>query len=121
MSASSATIQSNVPNDAPSYPPRSFLAPNGPQATQATAADRVLRPGPLSILVSQRDQRMYVRKGLEPVFDFPVAIAKSGRPLGTHVFTARADKDDAKTFHWSVVSLPSLMPKTSRTMKAMTA
>ena len=36
----------------------------------------------------------------------PVTIAPSDRPLGTHVFTAQADKDDANVLHWSVVSLP---------------
>lgn len=99
-----------------SYPPRSFLAPaaaqGGPAAT-TTVPERVLRPGPLSILVSQRDQRMYVRKGLEPVFDFPVAIKNSGRPLGTHVFMAVAQDDDGKTLQWMVVSMPSTLPALS--------
>jgi hypothetical protein len=36
-----------------------------------------------------------------------VKIAPSERQLGTHVFTARADKDDANILHWSVVSLPA--------------
>jgi hypothetical protein len=34
-------------------------------------------------------------------------IKPSDRPLGTHVFTARVDKDDAKAVHWSAVTLPS--------------
>jgi hypothetical protein len=36
-----------------------------------------------------------------------VTIASSDRPLGTHVFTAQADRDNPKLFHWSVVSLPA--------------
>jgi hypothetical protein len=36
-----------------------------------------------------------------------VTIAASDRPLGTHVFTARLDKSDTKSFHWSVVSMPT--------------
>jgi hypothetical protein len=35
-----------------------------------------------------------------------VIIAPSDRPLGTHVFTAEVDKNDANVLHWSVVSLP---------------
>ena len=34
------------------------------------------------------------------------AIAPSDRPLGTHVFTAEADKKDPNLLRWSVVSLP---------------
>jgi hypothetical protein len=40
------------------------------------------------------------------VFDVPVTIAPSDRPLGTHVFTAEVDKKDTNVLHWSVVSLP---------------
>ena len=36
----------------------------------------------------------------------PITIAPSDRPLGTHVFTAEIDKNDANVLHWSVVSLP---------------
>jgi len=42
------------------------------------------------------------------VFDMPVTIAPSDRLLGTHVFTAEADKNDPNVLRWSVVSLPVL-------------
>jgi lipoprotein-anchoring transpeptidase ErfK/SrfK len=67
--------------------------------------ERVLRPGPISVLVSRKDQRMYVRKGFEPLFDAPVAITKSDQPIGTHVFTAVALSDDQATMRWMVASL----------------
>jgi hypothetical protein len=35
-----------------------------------------------------------------------VTIAPSDRPLGTHIFTAEVDKNDANALHWSAVSLP---------------
>jgi hypothetical protein len=47
-----------------------------------------------------------VRQNFAPLFDAPVTIASSDRPLGTHVFTAQIDKDDANIVHWSAVSLP---------------
>ena len=40
------------------------------------------------------------------LFDVPVTIAPSDRPLGTHVFTAEVDKTDSNLLRWSVVSLP---------------
>jgi lipoprotein-anchoring transpeptidase ErfK/SrfK len=116
--APSVMASSNVSNNAPPYPPRSFLAPAAPQGVPTAVHNRVLRPGPLSILISQRDQRMYVRKGLEPVFDFSIAITKPSRPLGTHVFTAVAQNEGAKTFRWTVVSMPSTLPAVSSRAQA---
>jgi hypothetical protein len=48
-----------------------------------------------------------VRQNFVPLFDTPVTIAPGDRPLGTHVFTAATDRNDANVVHWSVVSLPS--------------
>ena len=65
----------------------------------------------VAVFISRKDKRLYVRHGYEPVFDIPVEIADADRPLGTHVFTARGDKDDASALHWSVVSLPQVARK----------
>jgi hypothetical protein len=48
-----------------------------------------------------------VRRGFEELFDLPVIIAERDRPLGTHVFTAMALKDDGKAMRWTVMSIPS--------------
>jgi hypothetical protein len=65
------------------------------------------RTGQIAVFISRKDNKLYVRQNFAPLFDAPVTIAPSDRPLGTHVFTAQADKDDAKTFRWSVVTLPT--------------
>jgi len=65
------------------------------------------RSGPISVFVSRKDSKLYVRQNFAPLFDVPVTIAPSDRPLGTHVFTAEVDKQDANVVHWSVVSLPA--------------
>jgi lipoprotein-anchoring transpeptidase ErfK/SrfK len=64
------------------------------------------RSGQIAVFVSRKDSKLYVRQNFAPLFDVPVTIAPSDRPLGTHVFTAQADKNDANVLHWSVVSLP---------------
>jgi len=64
------------------------------------------RSGQIAVFISRKDSRLYARQNFGPLFDVPVTIAPSDRPLGTHVFTARVDKDDANLLHWSVVSLP---------------
>jgi hypothetical protein len=63
--------------------------------------------GPISVFISRKDAKLYVRQNFAPLFDVPVTIAPGDRPLGTHIFTAEADKTDANILRWSVVSLPS--------------
>lgn len=65
------------------------------------------RTGHVAAFVSARDNKLYVRQNFEPWFEVPVTIAASDRPLGTHVFTARTDKDEAGALRWQVVSLPA--------------
>lgn len=62
--------------------------------------------GQIAVFISRKDSKLYVRQNFAPLFDAPVTIAASDRPLGTHVFTAEVDKTDANALHWSVVSLP---------------
>jgi hypothetical protein len=77
-------------------------------AAKADAAARAApkRTGQIAVFISRKDSRLYVRQNFAPLFDVPVIIAPSDRPLGTHVFTAEVDKNDANVLHWSVVSLP---------------
>jgi len=65
------------------------------------------RTGQIAVFVSRKDSKLYVRQNFKPLFNVPVTIAPDDRPLGTHVFTARVDKDDGNVLHWSVVSLPA--------------
>jgi lipoprotein-anchoring transpeptidase ErfK/SrfK len=65
-----------------------------------------LKPGPISVFISRKEGKLYVRKGFEPVFDAPVTFEQPDRPLGTHVFTALAVNDDNTTLRWNVVSMP---------------
>jgi hypothetical protein len=76
-----------------------------PEPAVATAPRRAAQ---IAVFVSKKDGRLYVRQNFAPLFDVPVTIAPSDRPLGTHVFTAQTDKDDANRLHWSVISLPAV-------------
>ncbi|WP_441229832.1 L,D-transpeptidase family protein [Tardiphaga sp. 215_C5_N2_1] len=77
-----------------------------PTAPAADATPK--RSGQIAVLVSGKDGKLYVRQNFAPLFETPIAIKPSDRPLGTHIFTARIDKDDAKAFHWTAVSLPAV-------------
>ena len=73
------------------------------------------RPGQIAVFVSRKDSKLYVRENFKPQFDVPITIAPSDRPLGTHVFTAEADKNDPNLLRWSVVSLPVTARNAART------
>lgn len=72
------------------------------------------RTGQIAVFISRKDSKLYVRQNFAPLFDVPVTIAASDRPLGTHVFTAEVDKTDSNALHWSVVSLPVAVRAASR-------
>jgi hypothetical protein len=72
-------------------------------ATEAAReAARALEP--ISVFVSRKTQRLYVRQAFAPVLESPVTIRDADRPIGTHVFTAMARTGDVD-LRWSVVSL----------------
>lgn len=72
----------------------------------AAKPDVPKRGGQIAVFISRKDSKLYVRQNFAPLFEVPVTIAASDRPLGTHVFTAVVDKTDANALRWSVVSLP---------------
>ncbi|MGY8662179.1 L,D-transpeptidase family protein [Bradyrhizobium sp. UFLA05-109] len=72
------------------------------------------RAGQIAVFISRKDSKIYVRQNFSPLFEAPVTIAASDRPLGTHVFTAEADKSDANALHWSVVSVPVIVRSVER-------
>jgi lipoprotein-anchoring transpeptidase ErfK/SrfK len=87
------------------------------QATETTPAIPATEPvpsvrevkksnEPVSIFVSRRDGKMYVRQRMAPLFDMPIAIKNPDQPIGTHVYTAMSVGAD-DTIRWTVVSLPS--------------
>jgi lipoprotein-anchoring transpeptidase ErfK/SrfK len=73
---------------------------------EAAIAAAPKHTGQIAVFISRKDSKLYVRQNFAPLFDVPVTIAPSDRPLGTHVFTAQIDKADANVVHWSVVTLP---------------
>ncbi len=80
---------------------------DGPATSDTPAVAAAKRTGHLAVFISRREGRLYVRQNFEPLFDVPVTIAQSDKPLGTHVFTARADGAEPGTYRWSVISPPS--------------
>jgi len=61
---------------------------------------------PITIFVSRKLSKLFVRQGFSPVFDSPVEIQNQTGPMGTHVFTAMGLENGGAAMRWTVVSLP---------------
>jgi lipoprotein-anchoring transpeptidase ErfK/SrfK len=72
----------------------------------AVAEVKPLKPGPISVFISRKEGKLFVRKGFDPVFSAPVTFAQPDKPLGTHVYTALSINDDNTTFRWNVMTMP---------------
>ena len=97
--------------DAASSSDKSSEKPDGNVKAAVSKPDPAIvtpskRSGQIAVFVSRKDSKLYVRQNFSPLFEVPVTIAPSERPLGTHVFTAQVDKNDTNVLHWSVLSLP---------------
>jgi lipoprotein-anchoring transpeptidase ErfK/SrfK len=60
---------------------------------------------PVSVFISRKTGRLYVRQAFEPLFDVPVTIRDPDVPLGTHLYTATDVKDDGSAMRWVAVNL----------------
>jgi lipoprotein-anchoring transpeptidase ErfK/SrfK len=106
--ASAKAVTEITPSTPAKKDPARLLESEKPAAAKPDPAAQAApkRSGQISVFVSRKDSKLYVRQNFAPLFEVPIAIAPSDRPLGTHVFTAQVDKNDANVLHWSVVSLP---------------
>src|ERR1700726_4264444 len=69
---------------------------------------------PISIFVSRKLSKLFVRQGFSPLFDVPVKIDNPEEPLGTHVFTAMEFQNEGAAIRWTVVSIPEEFPRMSK-------
>jgi hypothetical protein len=107
--AAKADLQSKL--DAVASARETAAAAETARAAAAEAARQAARElEPISLLISRKTQRLYVRQAFGPVFESPVTIADPDRPIGTHVFTAIERSTDDANLRWSVVSLGGARP-----------
>lgn len=66
-------------------------------------------PAPVSIFISRKDSKLYVRQAMQPLFDLPLKLRDPAQPLGTHVYTAMEMKEGG--MRWTAVSIPSSFPR----------
>jgi hypothetical protein len=72
----------------------------------ARAAEEAARKTqPVSVFVSRKTQRLYVRKGNYPIYEGPVTIKNAQSPIGTFVFTAASQLGSTGELRWSAVAM----------------
>jgi hypothetical protein len=71
------------------------------EAAQAVARDL----DPVSVFISRKTQRLYVRQAFRPILESPITIENPDRPIGTHVFTGMERGGGDGQMRWTVVSL----------------
>jgi hypothetical protein len=107
---SSAKVELQPKLDAVTATREAAVAAENARVTAAEAARQMARElEPVSVLISRKAQRLYVRQAFEPVLESPVTILDADRPIGTHVFTVMERTDDIN-MRWSVVSLDGGRP-----------
>jgi flagellar biosynthesis regulator FlaF len=77
------------------------------QAAQEAARDLE----PVSMFISRKTQRLYVRRGFQTIWDSPVTILDADRLIGTHVFTAMERTEGGIGTRWSAVTLGDAHPR----------
>jgi hypothetical protein len=83
---------------------KAAVAAEEARAEAEEAAHALTRPEPVSVFISRKTERLYVRQAFEPIFDIPITIRDTDLPIGTHVFTALQRGGHKGDMQWSVVS-----------------
>jgi hypothetical protein len=81
------------------------MAENARVVAAEAARKAALDLEPVSVFISRKTQRLYVRRAFQPILESPVTIQDADRPIGTHVFTAIERTGSDIDMRWSVVSL----------------
>lgn len=82
---------------------------NAAQAERAAAlvasdqAERLVSP--VSVFISRKTQRLYIRQAFQQVLESPVTIRDPDEPIGTHIYTAVGHTNDGASLKWNVVSM----------------
>ena len=64
------------------------------------------KTAPVSVFISRKTQRLYVRQGLQPMFESEVTIRDPQAAIGTFVFTAlNYTSDDATDLRWTALAM----------------
>ena len=77
----------------------------------ANIKEATRRLEPVSVFISRKTGRLYVRQAFKSVFDVAVTIKEPERPIGTHVYVALDAAPDGSSLKWFAASMPDAEPE----------
>ncbi len=76
-------------------------------ADHTKTVDEMRKAGPISVYVSRKEKKIFVRHKFTPLFEAPVTFTEPNVPLGTHLYTAIELKDGSGAMRWNVATMPT--------------
>ena len=73
---------------------------------------------PVTVFISRKTQRLYVRQAFQAILDAPVTIRDPDKSIGTTIFTAAHYVNDSTDLRWTALSMSKPGPAPSRTKRA---
>jgi L,D-transpeptidase catalytic domain len=93
---------------------RATEAAKAAEAEKATAAaaarDAERKLSPVSVFVSLKAKKLYIRQAMEQIYEGDVTIRDPETPIGTHIFTAVDYQPGGRDMRWNVVSIAGRQP-----------
>jgi len=84
------------------------------KAAAKTLKEAKRRTEPVSVFISKKEGRVFIRQDWKEVYEAPVTIRDPDRPLGTHVYIAVAAEPDGSAMRWSAIDVPESGKSRSR-------
>jgi hypothetical protein len=79
-------------------------------AATAAARDAERKLSPVSVFISRKTGKLYIRQDYEQIYEGDVVIHDPDQPIGTYTFTAADYKPGAREMQWMVVSIAGRQP-----------
>jgi L,D-transpeptidase catalytic domain len=74
-------------------------------AASEAAQEWARKLAPVSVFISRKTQRLYVRQNFQALLDTPVTIRDADQPIGTLIYTALDYAKQGTDVRWNVVSI----------------
>jgi hypothetical protein len=74
-------------------------------AASEAGREATRRMAPVSVLISRKTERLYVRQAFREVLEAPITIRDAADPIGTHIYTALDTTDGGADLRWNVVTV----------------
>jgi hypothetical protein len=74
-------------------------------AAQNEAKSAQSKTAPVSVFISRKTQKLYVRQAFKPVFESSLTIREPDTPVGTTIFTALDYTNEGQDVRWSALSM----------------